>query len=122
MSMRFTIAVVSAALLAGAAGIAYAQGSITQDPGSLAPRNLTLQYLGPSGAGVTIPGEPGYRRQPAVTLAERARCGRYAARLRQQRHRRRQGWWWVLDQPARRQPVSQRRLRLNPPCSAAPCG
>ena len=30
MSMRFTIAVVSAALLAGAGGIAYAQGSITR--------------------------------------------------------------------------------------------
>jgi hypothetical protein len=59
MSVRITIAVVSAAFVAGAAGIAYAQGSITQDPGSLAPRNLTLQYLGPSGAGVTIPGEPG---------------------------------------------------------------
>jgi hypothetical protein len=59
MSVRITIAVVSAAFVAGAVGIACAQGSITQDPGSLAPRNLTLQYLGPSGAGVTIPGEPG---------------------------------------------------------------
>ena len=68
MSMRFTIAVVSAALLAGAAGIAYAQGSITQDPGSLAPRNLTLQYLGPSGAGVTIPGEPGTSGSPPSRL------------------------------------------------------
>jgi hypothetical protein len=59
MLMRIKAAVVSAAFLAGAAGIAYAQGSITQDPGGQAPRNLTLQYLGPSGAGVTIPGEPG---------------------------------------------------------------
>jgi hypothetical protein len=59
MSMRTTTAVVSAVLLAGAAGIAFAQGSITQDPGSLAPRNLTLQDLGPSDPGVTIPGEPG---------------------------------------------------------------
>jgi hypothetical protein len=68
MSMRFTIAVVSAALLAGAAGVAYAQGSITQDPGNLAPRNLTLQYLGPSGAGVTIPGEPGTSDSPPLRL------------------------------------------------------
>src|ERR1700745_3089144 len=59
MSMRITTAVMSAVLLAGGAGIACAQGSITQDPGSLAPRNLTLQYLGPSDPGVTIPGEPG---------------------------------------------------------------
>ena len=59
MSRRVTTAVVSAVFLAGAAGIAHAQGAITQDPGELAPRNLTLQYLGPSGAGVTIPGEPG---------------------------------------------------------------
>ena len=59
MLMRITTAVVSALFLAGAAAIAHAQGSITQDPGVLAPRNLTLQYLGPSGAGVTIPGEPG---------------------------------------------------------------
>jgi hypothetical protein len=49
---------ISAVLLAATAGIASAQGSITQDPGSQAPRNLTLQYLGPSDAGVTIPGEP----------------------------------------------------------------
>jgi hypothetical protein len=59
MPRRITTAVVGAVLLAAAAGIAYAQGSITQDPGSMAPRNLTLQYLGPSGAGVTTPGEPG---------------------------------------------------------------
>jgi hypothetical protein len=58
MLMRVKAAVVSAVFLAGAAGVAYAQGAITQDPGELAPRNLTLQYLGPSGAGVTIPGEP----------------------------------------------------------------
>jgi hypothetical protein len=58
MTMRVTMAIVTAASLAGAAGIANAQGYVTQDPGSHAPRNLTLQYLGPSGAGVTIPGEP----------------------------------------------------------------
>ena len=66
--MRFRIAVVSAALLAGAAGSADAQGSITQDPGGLAPRNLTLQYLGPSGAGVTIPEEPGTSSSPPLRL------------------------------------------------------
>ena len=57
MLMRVKTAVVSAVFLAGAVGIAHAQGAITQDPGELAPRNLTLQYLGSSGAGVTIPGE-----------------------------------------------------------------
>jgi hypothetical protein len=59
MLMRVKTAVVSVIFLAGAAGMAHAQGSITQDPGRMAPRNLTLQYLGPSGAGVAIPGEPG---------------------------------------------------------------
>jgi hypothetical protein len=58
MLMRVTAAFINAVFLVGGAGIASAQGSITQDPGSHAPRNLTLQYLGPSGAGATIPGEP----------------------------------------------------------------
>ena len=49
MTMRFRIAAVSAVLLAGAAGSASAQGSITQDPGSLTPGNLTFQDLGPAG-------------------------------------------------------------------------
>ena len=49
MRMRITAAVVSVALLAGAAGIAFAQGSSTQDPGSLTPGNLTFQDLGPAG-------------------------------------------------------------------------
>jgi hypothetical protein len=39
----------SAVLLAAPAGIACAQGSITQDPGSLTPGNLTFQHLGPAG-------------------------------------------------------------------------
>lgn len=56
MPLRIIAAVVSAAFLAGMAGPAHAQGYVTQDPGSHAPRNLTLQDLGPS---VTIPGEPG---------------------------------------------------------------
>jgi hypothetical protein len=49
MWMQINAAVVSAALLAGAAGIACAQGSSTQDPGSLTPGNLTFQNLGPAG-------------------------------------------------------------------------
>lgn len=58
MSVRITTAALSAAFLAGAVAIAHAQGYVTQDPGSQAPRNLTLQYLGPSGAGPTVPNEP----------------------------------------------------------------
>jgi hypothetical protein len=34
--------------LTGAAAGAYAQGSVTQDPGQLTPGNLTSQRLGPS--------------------------------------------------------------------------
>lgn len=55
MPLRIIAAVVSAAFLAGVAGPAHSQGYVTQDPGTHAPRNLTLQDLGPS---VTIPGEP----------------------------------------------------------------
>jgi hypothetical protein len=49
MWMQIKAAVVSAAFLAGAAGIACAQGSTTQDPGSLTPGNLSFQDLGPAG-------------------------------------------------------------------------
>ena len=49
MWMQIKAAVVSAAFLAGAAGVACAQGSMTQDPGSLTPGNLTFQDLGPAG-------------------------------------------------------------------------
>jgi hypothetical protein len=49
MRMRITAAVVSVALLAGVTGIAFAQGTSTQDPGSLTPGNLTFQDLGPAG-------------------------------------------------------------------------
>ncbi len=49
MWMQIKATVVSAAFLAGAAGIACAQGSSTQDPGSLTPGNLTFQDLGPAG-------------------------------------------------------------------------
>jgi hypothetical protein len=51
-------AVVSAAFLAVSAGIAWAQGSVTQDPGSLTPGNLTFQDLGPAGP---APGPIGQR-------------------------------------------------------------
>lgn len=40
---------ISVILLAVSAGIACAQGSSTQDPGSLTPGNLTFQNLGPAG-------------------------------------------------------------------------
>ena len=49
MWMQIKAAVVSAVFLAGAAGIACAQGTSTQDPGSLTPGNLTFQDLGPAG-------------------------------------------------------------------------
>ena len=49
MWMQIKAVVVSAAFLAGAVGIACAQGSITQDPGSLTAGNLTFQDLGPAG-------------------------------------------------------------------------
>jgi hypothetical protein len=49
MWMQIKAAVVSAAFLAGAAGVACAQGSSTQDPGGLTPGNLTFQDLGPAG-------------------------------------------------------------------------
>src|SRR5438552_3367351 len=49
MWMQIKAAVVSAAFLAGAAGIACAQGASTQDPGRMTPGNLTFQDLGPAG-------------------------------------------------------------------------
>ena len=55
MRIQIKAAVLSAAFLAGAVGIAFAQGSITQDPGSLTPGNLTFQDLGPAGT-ITSPG------------------------------------------------------------------
>jgi hypothetical protein len=41
---------IAAVLLALSAGVAAAQGTITQDPGGMTPGNLTLQNLGPTGA------------------------------------------------------------------------
>ena len=49
MWMQIKAAFVSAAFLAGSAGTPWAQGTTTQDPGSLTPGNLTFQDLGPAG-------------------------------------------------------------------------
>ena len=49
MWMQIKVTVVSAAFLTGAAGIAWGQGTSTQDPGRLTPGNLTFQDLGPAG-------------------------------------------------------------------------
>jgi hypothetical protein len=49
MWMQINAVVVSAALLAVAVGTACAQGTSTQDPGSMTPGNLTFQDLGPAG-------------------------------------------------------------------------
>jgi hypothetical protein len=49
MWMQINAVVATAALLAGAAGIVWGQGTSTQDPGSLTPGNLTFQGLGPAG-------------------------------------------------------------------------
>lgn len=59
MWMRIKAAALSVAFLAGAAGTACAQGTSTQDPGSLTPGNLTFQDLGPTGP---VPG-PAERSQ-----------------------------------------------------------
>jgi hypothetical protein len=56
MWLQIKAAVLSTAFLAGAIGIACAQGSITQDPGSLTPGNLTFQDIGPAGP---VPGPTG---------------------------------------------------------------
>lgn len=49
MHRQFKSASISAVLLAVSAGVALAQGTITQDPGRLTPGNLTFQDLGPAG-------------------------------------------------------------------------
>ena len=48
MRRQIATASISVVLLSATAGIACAQGYVTQDPGSLAPGNLTFQNLGPS--------------------------------------------------------------------------
>ncbi len=49
MRRQFKSVSISAVLLAVSAGIAWGQGTITQDPGLLTPGNLTFQDLGPAG-------------------------------------------------------------------------
>ena len=56
-------AVVAAFLAIGATG-SYAQGSITQDPGQMAPGNLTTGGLGPS---TSLPATNGSGKREAIT-------------------------------------------------------
>jgi hypothetical protein len=85
MWQQLKMAAVVMGLLAGTAAAAYAQGTVTQDPGRSSPGNLRSQQLGPSvdlpsgnigaGEGTTVfqgtsrPGAtsrtmPGYRNSP----------------------------------------------------------
>ena len=48
MLAKSLVAVLAATFLAGSAGMAHAQGTITQDPGRMTPGNLTFQHLGPA--------------------------------------------------------------------------
>lgn len=48
MRVQLRAAIIGAAALVGFAGVACAQGSITQDPGKITPGNLSSQRLGPS--------------------------------------------------------------------------
>jgi len=51
--------------LSGTATFAFAQGSITQDPGRMAPGNLTFDRLGPStGSPAVGGGTPGAGAMP----------------------------------------------------------
>lgn len=89
MWMQIKAAVISAAFLAGGAGIACAQGSITQDPGSLTPGNLTFQNLGPAGPvpGPTersqttqLPGAYGTSGTAGAATSPGSRSGGFGAR------------------------------------------
>jgi hypothetical protein len=70
MWQRVRMAASVMCLLTGAATVAFAQGSMTQDPGRLAPGNLGAQQLGPSvnvpNSNRTGPGEgaPVFRGAP----------------------------------------------------------
>ena len=66
MWMQINAFVLSAALLAVAAGIACAQGSSTQDPGSLTPGNLTFQDIGPAGPAPGLTGRSQTTRLPGA--------------------------------------------------------
>ena len=58
MWMQIKMVAVTAALLAGTTAAAYAQGTMTQDPGKMAPGNLRSDRLGPS-TGSNAPGGNG---------------------------------------------------------------
>ena len=62
MRRHINSASIGAVLLGLSAGIACAQGSITQDPGRITPGNLTFQDLGPAGP---VPGPTPTRRPTA---------------------------------------------------------
>jgi len=57
MWRQFGAASISMILFLTTAGIARAQGYVTQDPGNLTPGNLSFQNLGPAGP-VTEPPQP----------------------------------------------------------------
>jgi len=48
MWMKIRTAAIVALISSGTATVAFAQGSMTQDPGRMAPGNLTIDHLGPS--------------------------------------------------------------------------
>ena len=58
MRIRISMAAFAITLLAGTASVAYAQSSLTQDPGKMSPGNLTTNGLGPS-AGTPATGGSG---------------------------------------------------------------
>ena len=68
MRRQIAAASISVVLLSVTAGIACAQGYVTQDPGSLAPGNLTFQNLGPSSP---LPEPP----PPRLTIPPRGSYG-----------------------------------------------
>ena len=58
MWTKIGTAAILATVLAGTAATAFAQGSITQDPGRITPGNLITGRLGPS-TSTPAPGENG---------------------------------------------------------------
>ncbi|HEY1432366.1 MAG TPA: hypothetical protein VGF39_12180 [Stellaceae bacterium] len=66
--MKIRTAAIVALISSGTVAVAFAQGSITQDPGSMAPGNLTLDQLGPSTASPAIgDSTPGAGAMPTGT-------------------------------------------------------
>ena len=56
MCVQIKITLIVAAVLAGTAAIAYAQGSTTEDPGKMAPGNLWTDRLGSNSGSTTSSG------------------------------------------------------------------